>query len=235
MLLRVVCATVALWAVPLLVVPSLRADKPSTLSSAQYDQSAENGPHHAWRTHTVTATNELGQVVPVAQRYVEVQVGMHYMEDGQWKPTEERIEIFERGAVARQGPHKAIFSPNLNTRGSVDLEMPDGQRLRSKVIGLSYYDAACGKSVLVAELKDCQGELLPPNRILYPDAFTTLRANVVYTYTKAGLEQDVVILEPPPSPESFGLDPESARLEVLTEMYVNTETFVIESAWPKLP
>jgi len=42
-------------------------------------------------------------------------------------------------------------------------------------------------------------------------------ADIRYTYTKAGFEQDVVLRQEPPVPEQFGLNPETTRLQVLTE------------------
>jgi len=54
--------------------------------------------------------------------------------------------------------------------------------------------------------------------VLYPDAFTGLKADLLYIYTKAGFEQDVILREQPPTPESFGLSA-NARLQVLTEFF----------------
>ncbi|MDW8310825.1 MAG: hypothetical protein RMK20_15750, partial [Verrucomicrobiales bacterium] len=140
-----------------------------------------------------------------------------YQDNGQWREAQEVIESFPDGAMARQGAHKVIFAPNLNVAGAVDLQMPDGQRVRSHVLGLAWWDAASGKGVLVAGVRDCVGKLLPPNQVLYEDAFEGLRAEVRYTYTRAGLEQDVILRECPPGPERFGLNPKTARLQVWTE------------------
>ena len=38
--------------------------------------------------------------------------------------------------------------------GSIDMLMPDNKRLRSKPLGIAFYDASSGKSLLIAELKD---------------------------------------------------------------------------------
>jgi hypothetical protein len=110
-----------------------------------------------------------------------------------------------------------IFANNLASAGAIRLQMSDGKELRSHVLGLSYYDNATGKSVLIAEVKDSQGQLFPPNVVVYPDAFTDFKADVRYTYTKAGFEQDIVLQERPPLPEDYGLNSASTVLEVLTE------------------
>ncbi|MFN3407796.1 MAG: hypothetical protein ACK45B_02270, partial [Limisphaerales bacterium] len=180
---------------------------------------AERGPHHAKYERVI---EEIGPNGEVRQRvepgYVELASGLHYWEDGQWKPTEETIEVFAGGAIARKGPHKVIFAHNLATLGAIDLETPDGLRLRSHVLGLVYQDTATGRSVIVAEVQDAKGAVLPPNQVIYRDAFKGVRADVRYTYTRAGFEQDVILREKlPHAPEDYGLDARTTRLVVLTE------------------
>lgn len=177
----------------------------------------ERGPNHKQFERTVIETDPQGN--PVAWKrpaYTEIVSGMHYW-DGEWKESREIIEPFQNGAVARQGQHKVIFAPNLNTAGAIDLEMPDGKRLRSHILGLSYYDEASDKSYLIAEVKDCQGEIVNGNQVIYRDAFKSIHADVRYTYTKGGFEQDVILLEQPPLPETFGLSTATTRLQVFTE------------------
>jgi hypothetical protein len=53
--------------------------------------------------------------------------------------------------------------------------------------------------------------------VIYLDAFTEVRADVRYTYTRHGLEQDILLLERLPRPERFGLASRSTVLQVLTE------------------
>jgi len=154
---------------------------------------------------------------PVKSGYTELETGMHYLEGDQWRESEAVIEITPTGAAALKGNHKVHFLANLNAPGAVDLVMRDGQRLTSHILGLSYFDAATGKSVLIAELKDSVGVLTEPNVLVYPDAFTDLKADVRYIYTKAGLEQDVIFREQFLSPAEYGLNPQTTRLQFLTE------------------
>jgi len=84
------------------------------------------------------------------------------------------------------------------------------------------------KWCLIAELKDSLGLLYPPNQVIYTNAFTDVRADVRYTYTKAGFEQDVILREQPPSPEAYGFDPATTKLEF-------TRSFSILPALWKLP
>ncbi|HEY3762533.1 MAG TPA: hypothetical protein VGN23_12370, partial [Verrucomicrobiae bacterium] len=73
--------------------------------------------------------------------------------------------------------------------------------------------------MMIAQLTNSAGELVNSNQAVYPAAFAGLDADLTYTYRKGGFEQDVVLHEQPPSPESFGLNPTNTRLQVLTEFF----------------
>jgi hypothetical protein len=160
-----------------------------------------------------------GSRVARVHRVVELATGMYYTNAaGQWLESREEIEIVPGGAVARQGNQKVIFNGNLNTVSAIDLEAPDGKRLRSSVLGLCYFDSGSGKSVVIAEVQDSHGEIFA-NQVLYADAFEGLKADVRYTYTRSGFEQDTILREQPPGPEAFGLNSATTTLQVLTEFY----------------
>jgi hypothetical protein len=89
----------------------------------------------------------------------------------------------------------------------------------SKVYGISYYDSAADTNVLIATLKTCQGSLVGDHRIVYQNAFTGLDADLWYSFTPSGVDQDVVLHEAPPSPAACGLNPQSARLQIWTEWF----------------
>src|SRR5439155_10725142 len=127
------------------------------------------------------------------------------------------IEIINGAGVARGAQHQVIFDPNIHTAGSIDLLTPDGKRLRSHILALNWYDSQQDKNVQIAETKDCIGEFFPPNRIAFQDAFSNFKIAVVYTQSRGGFEQDVVIREPVPMPETLGLNPETSALEIYTE------------------
>src|SRR5947209_1708669 len=148
----------------------------------------------------------------------ELATGLNFLnpETQRWEETVEQFEITPRGyAVARKGQHQAILAPNINSGGSVDLLTPDGKRFLSNPMGLSFYDIATGTNVLIAEVKDCTGKFIPPNIILYDDAFTDIKGALRYTYTKAGFEQDVLIYDDSGigSPADYGLNPSTSLLE----------------------
>lgn len=182
---------------------------------------AEQGPHHRVMERTEYEPAPNGREILRKISYTELATGMHYAnERGELVESQEEIEILPNGAgaVARRGPHKVAFPPDIYD-GQIELNTPDGKWLRSRVLGLSYYDESSGKSVLIAETTNSLGELHHPNVVLYAAAFSGLNADLRYTYTRAGFEQDVILRERPLSPEEFGLAPETTRLQILTEFF----------------
>src|SRR5207247_2497586 len=89
--------------------------------------------------------------------------------------------------------------------------------LQTHIVGLYYFDAATGQSALIGAVQDSIGELVPPNEIIYHDAFDGVKADVRYTYSIGGFESDVILLERPLPPQAFGLHPETSRLEIWHE------------------
>ena len=165
-----------------------------------------------------------GQVVTRVHKYTELCSGLYYQDaKGHWQESQEQIESYPAGAIARQGPYQVIFANNLNSEGAVDVQTVDCKRLRSNILGLAYYDSASGKSVVIGEIQDCQGELISSNQVLYPHAFSSVNADVRYTYKRGSFEQDVILREQPPAPEAYGMNSETAELEVITE-FVNPPT-----------
>ncbi|MBI4657883.1 MAG: chitobiase/beta-hexosaminidase C-terminal domain-containing protein [Verrucomicrobia bacterium] len=215
-ILRIGVGLSVLMGVCLQAAPADRGALARGNDEAEYDQRPEKGPHHRHWDLEREVINGTGQKVKERVRYTELQTGLHYFADGEWKQSQEVIELEGGGAVARQGLHKVTFSPNINTLGAIKLTTPDGKRLESHVLALRYYDPQSGKSALISAVKDSIGVLIPPNTIVYRDAFADVKADMRYTYTKAGFEQDVILLEAIQSPVDYGLS-RSARLEVLTE------------------
>ena len=84
------------------------------------------------------------------------------------------------GAAATNAAHQVYFAANVNTAPAIRLITSDGKRLSSRIFGLSYFDAATGKAVLLAEIKDSIGLLLGSNRVVYTNAFDDVDAEVEY-------------------------------------------------------
>ena len=224
----------SLMAVILFTGTPARAQEDSWASKAPvYDFSAERGPHHRRVETTVRVSDEDGTLIERPTRYIEIASGMNYFEDGQWKQSEERIEPHPQGAAALKGYYKIIFGRNLNRAGAIHLILPDGKNQKNHPLGLYYYDRADGQWVKLSGMRDTDGVIIPPNRILYENAFHSIRGDVLYTYEKGRFEADVILRERPPAPGSFGLKHETTVLEMVTEFAETPEPRKLERVLKK--
>ncbi len=184
----------------------------------------ERGPHQQ-RVETIrTIQDALGNTLATTNSYVQLETGLNFRNaEGNWEESKAEF-VGENGwAVARKGLHQVALFHNLNVEGAVVMRTPEGKRLRSHVYGLAFYDTASGQSVLIASVKDAEAQQVTANEVVYFDAFAELAADIRYSYTKSGAEQDIILREQPPAPEQFGFNPETTRLEVWTE-FVEAET-----------
>jgi hypothetical protein len=201
---------------------------------AGYSQTTPSTPNHSpaetayrvvhrsanqsvWQRETYEMSPD-GRAVPKIHQYVEVASGLNYLDsNGVWKASEEWIESYPGGAIARLGQTKVIFANNLDSFGAIDVETPDHKRLRSNILGLMLHDLASDKAVLIAQVQDSQGQLISSNQVLYVDAFDGVSADVRYTYHKGSFHQDVILKGQLPSPTLYGMDPATTEVEVMTE------------------
>jgi len=183
--------------------------------------------HRIWQRETYAAYPN-GQVVTNITKYTELASGLYFQKNGQWTESKEEIESYPGGAVAQTGSYQVIWANNLNSEGAIDLKTQEGKRFRSNILGLAYYDSATGNSVLIGQIQDSQGELISSNQVLYPNAFSGIKADVRYTYLRGQFEQDVILREQPPTPESLGFDSQTTEIEVLTEFINPPEARVVE-------
>ncbi|HTR41478.1 MAG TPA: hypothetical protein VMH87_07665 [Pseudomonadales bacterium] len=156
-----------------------------------------------------------GQTVPRLHQYTELASGLCYQQNDQWRDSQEMISILPDGsAEAIQGQHQVYFPVDIYN-GVIKLITPDGLALQSQPLGLCYDDGT--NTVLIAAITNSVGQLISPNQIIYPNAFAGIDADLLYTYTKAGLEQDVILEAQPPDPGYYGLNTQVARLQIITE------------------
>jgi hypothetical protein len=148
---------------------------------------------------------------------------MHYLDqNGQWIESHEQIDILNGVAVARQGQHQVIFSASPADVPAIDLQMPDGRRLQSRVAGIAYFDGATGQSAWVALIHDVVGQVHDPNVVIYPAAFgDDLHADIRCTYTKSGFEQDLLLREQLLDPAALNppLDANTVLVQLWTEFF----------------
>jgi hypothetical protein len=152
--------------------------------------------------------------------YIELATGMNYFDSGAWRASVPEFALVPGKAIASKGQHKVSLDANLNTSGAVQIMFPNGAVQSSHVLCLAYYDYATGSNVVVATVKDSIGQLTRPNEVIYTNAFDVVLADVRYTYTVDGFEQDIILREVPPPPDELGLNTATTTLQVLTEFPV---------------
>lgn len=184
----------------------------------------ERGPHHQVWERVDNETTASGKVVPHVYRYTDLATGLHYWDtnSNSWNDSSEQIQAVPGGAAAVQGQHQVYFPYDVFS-GVIESVTPEGQHLKSRPLCLSYFDGT--NSVIFATLQSTVGQIAGSNEVVYANAFTnaqagqSFKADLVYTYKKGSFEQDVVLRQQPPTPESLGLNSGNTRLQVLTEFF----------------
>ena len=194
----------------------------SIVEPADVNTVIERGAHYAVIETITVGTNESGTDFAKTNSFVQLETGLNFQnENGDWAPAIAAFEIAPGAAVAWSGQHKVTLAANANTEGAVVLRQPDGELLRSHVHGLALFNTTSGEAIQVGEIQDAIGLLVAPNQVLYPDALVSNGhpiGDLRYTYTLAGLEQDVILREAPAiNPDTMGWDAAQCRWEVWTE------------------
>ena len=169
---------------------------------------------------TQSVTNQsTGKVTSTGHRYLTVATGLNYQDtNGVWQPSQEAVDLMPDGTgAAVHGRTKVYFSPNLNTAGAVTLVTRSNRVFQTSLAGLYFFDSASSNRVLLSVTKDCSGEIVPPNQVVYHSVLKSIKADLRLVYAKAGLESDLVLLECPSAPDAFGLNPSTTRLELWHE------------------
>ena len=198
------------------------------LASASLAQSLEptvtsRGPHQrtwSWTTEVLEPDGQLRQEV---HGYTELADGLCFWDpvQGQYRDSEETIDVLADGAAALKGPCKVTFASDLHTLGAITIHQPSGEKLVTHPLGLAYFDPASGRRVLLAGIRArCPGELHPPNLVVYPDAFepdSGVKGDIRYKYTRNAISQDIVLQSSLPDPSA--VDPELSAEGTLVEIF----------------
>jgi len=166
-----------------------------------------------------------GQARTTHTQFITLASGLNYQDStGQWQPSLDLIEIQSDGsAAANYGPGKVRWLANLNTSSAATFSSVSNRVFQTRILGLVYYDAASGKSVVVSPIQDSFAELEPPNRLIYRSAFASINADVLCEYTKSGWEMDVLLRQRPNPPSAYGLSDDSTRLQIWHEWTAPSE------------
>jgi len=205
--------TLLLWALCAFSTSILAAD----IGSTAYSVIARDANSRVWQSQTISQTAS-GQTVTNTQHYTELATGLNYQDaNGQWTESKQEITLTPQGsAEAVQGQHKVYFPPDIYN-APLEVVTSDGRHLRSRPLCLSYDDGH--QTVLIAQIKHSIGELISSNQVMYPDAFTDFKADLLCTYRKSGFECDVIFREQPPTPETYGLNSSASTVQLFTEFF----------------
>src|SRR5437867_201085 len=153
----------------------------------------DRGQDFAVYRRTPMLTNDTGLVGAQTNEFTVLDHGMNYLQNGEWHESQDLVESFADGAIARYGAYQTIFSPDLNSEAVFDISTPDSQRIRGGVRAIQLTDVANGKSAVVATVKkSAPGEIIPPNNVIYRSAFDGLEADVLYVWKHNAFSQNVI-------------------------------------------
>jgi hypothetical protein len=128
---------------------SSQAAQPSTGAvSAPPNQLIDQGQNFATYQHVEPVTDLDGQVRFLTNRFTLLENNLNYLDNGRWKLSEDVIESFPGGAIARRGPDQAVFASDLNAEAVFDILASDGKRIRGGLRAIQVTDLATGKRVI---------------------------------------------------------------------------------------
>lgn len=201
----------------------------SVPTPAPYTIVSRDANSRVWE-RTTYELSKSGQTISHKHHYTELASGLCYQQNGQWLDSKEEINILPDGTASATNGQNQVYFPNDIYNGVITHITPDGLHLQSQPVGLCYFDGT--NTVLIAELTNSVGELVDSNQVVYPDAFTGFRADLRYTYTKGGFEQDIILQDQPPTPEACGLNPSTTRLQILTEFFNPPQPTITTASLP---
>jgi hypothetical protein len=163
-------------------------------------------------------------------RVVELGTGMNFWDprSQQWQPSQAEFQIQDNAFVAERVQHRVQIQADLNVSNAVSIITPDGILLGSTPAAIGLFDTVSGNYQLIGNITNCAGVLTSSNQILFENAFSGgVCADIVYTLKQGSFEQDVV-LTGHLDPTDYGFSPATTRIQIWTEMFVNSNPDVIQ-------
>ncbi len=229
--------TIALLVAAVLSFNAAVAQQTNSLSFSDRARTAgysisETGAHHRVWTRIRWATNNTtGTPCLQTNSFRELSSGLNRWNGTRWVESRPTLTITNDTIIGVGAPHSVVFENNINSPTAVRVQYGSGQWLRGGPLCLAYHDVSNGSNAYFAIVKDSAPLLVASNRVVYPDAFDGVTASVSYSYTKAGVSQDVRFQSRPPSPRSYGLNPSTTHLVVITEFTNTAQPQIEEHTW----
>jgi hypothetical protein len=200
-----------------LVNARLENDKSVPLSGIRV---IEKGAHHRVEQWVERVIDDGGRTNDIPHTYTVLAAGMHYLENGEWRETVPEFIRIHGGFVAVRGPHKVAVSDNIQVAGAVTVQSSDGVTWKSTPAALALRDSG-GNVQTLGFLKATKADHVSPGTILFRNAFDGVSADVRVVYAANGVECDVILRQALRVVE--GIDPDTAELVVLTEVFDSPE------------
>ncbi|HTI70127.1 MAG TPA: hypothetical protein VMF06_09180, partial [Candidatus Limnocylindria bacterium] len=179
-----------------------------------------------------TVRDDSGKSSYLTNSYTEVASGLNYLgTNGMLLPSVAAWELVPGAAIAWKTQTKVTLGATLDSAAPVQIRLPTGELMSSRVQGVAIFDAQSGKSVLVSEIKEgVQGIQITPDQIIYPDCLQgAISGDLRYTIRLDGVEQDLIIRQADllsASLESLGFagaDPANITIETWSEFLTSPE------------
>ena len=187
-----------------------------------WSQSAiiDRGPdHQRWQAVTSIEDNA-GGLTATTNQWIEIASGLNRWDSagGQWVNSKAEFRALAGRFVVQEASFQLSLGETPVAKNAVDMVLPDGGRISSHVFAVQLWDAAGNQGLTIATPKDVVGKLAAPNRVVYESAFDGIDADLEYVVGLDGVHQNVVIRGAIPDAQKAGLDPETTRIEVWTEI-----------------
>lgn len=154
-----------------------------------------------------------------SSKIVELATGMNYWNGSQWVASEPSFVEVQDGFYAGKIQDTVHLGNDLYSSGSVTINTPDGNLLKSTPLAIALFDAATGNFQVIATVTNCAPVLVNSNEVMYVDAFSGgVCANVAYTITAGTFHQDVIFTGPV-NPADYGFPRDTTRIQIVTEFY----------------
>src|SRR5581483_10676511 len=157
---------------PLILLPAT-AQVANNISANQplSGRVVERGSYYKVMESVQEVENEGSHIILKTNRYTVLANGMNRLDArGNWVECEPAVQEHADAITCTGNSYRVILSRNLNSGSAVDFETSDHKRIVSQPLGIGFFDPETGRSVLLAQIKDCEAEMFS-NRVVFPDAF----------------------------------------------------------------
>jgi hypothetical protein len=209
---------------------SAKAQEPSPLNLGYTLQPL--GPGQTRWSKVTGQTNDQGEVTYLTNSFIQLGNGLNRWQSNHWTQAIPELIATNGAVLARGAQATAFFSSNLNSQAAARIRLPDGQWLKLHLLGLAYHDTASGTNLLLAAPKNCAPQIVGTNRVAYVDALDDLRCDLVFSFTPAGIRQDLILRERPDAPDAYGLSNASTHLLLISEVDEGRAPQISERALP---